>query len=73
MRKICMKRSMTWASVGSIVVEEVGAPVVIRGIEDEELSESDGLLNSEVVHEPTNPEIPNPEPNATILQRDCHD
>ena len=67
MRKALMKRLMTWTTVGSIISEEVGTPIVIRGVTNEELPERDGLLNSKVVDQPADSVISNPKSCSSIL------
>ena len=68
MRKAMMKkRSMTWTTVGSLISEEVGTPIVIRGVANEELPERDGLLNSKVVDQPADSVISNPKSCPSIL------
>jgi hypothetical protein len=65
--------SMSRPTIGSIVAEEVGIPVYFRGVGDKELPKSDGLLNGEVVDQPTNSVIPDPKTNPAILERDCYE
>ena len=68
-----MKRSMSRPTIDSLIVDEVGVGLFLRGIRDEELSQIDGLLNREAERQPSQSMTPNPEPDATVPERLCHD